>query len=121
MARTETGGAIIRRSIEIHPKTDMRLQWLMNELEATSVTELVRRSLQVFETLIRDEKDGRHLYVEDEQGRLTRVSMRYSGMNTAKESSVAKVVALSGYERNERNESDNPDDGSPRQQAHRKG
>jgi Arc/MetJ-type ribon-helix-helix transcriptional regulator len=63
MARTTT--AVVRRSIELTPKTAERLDRLRENLEATSDTEVIRRALQVLEALVDDEKAGRELQVRD--------------------------------------------------------
>jgi hypothetical protein len=97
MSRAAATTEMVRRSVEIHPRTDERIKWLMNELEATSVSEVIRRALQVLETLLIDEKQGRGLYVKDDQGRITAVSMRYVRPSTTADRNprpVAEVYAL---------------------------
>lgn len=96
MARPVATTETIRRSIEMHPRTDERIKWLMNELEATSITEVIRRSLQVLETLVADEKRGRRLFVEDERGRLTAVSVLYAGGAGSADRPSAEVIPLRG-------------------------
>jgi hypothetical protein len=96
MTRTTATPDTVRRSIEMHPRTDERIKWLMNELEATSVSEVIRRALQVLETLIADEKRGRRLFVEDERGRLTAVSIRYAGINGPHQHPAAEIYEIGG-------------------------
>ena len=94
MARPVATTQTVRRSIEMHPRTDERIKWLIDELEATSVSEVIRRALQVLETLVRDEKQGRRLLVEDERGRLTAVSVRYAGTNASASRPTDEVVPI---------------------------
>lgn len=97
MSRTPAPREMVRRSLEMHPKTDERIKWLMDELEATSISEVIRRALQVFEALISDEKQGKRLFVEDDKGRLTAVSVRYAGGPTVPDvGSVGEIVPLHG-------------------------
>ena len=99
MSRTASGSDYVRRSIEMHPKTDDRIRFLMQELEATSITEVVRRALQVLEQLVVDEKRGRRLFVEDERGRMIQVSMRYAGISADRPGPAAQVVPFNGVSR----------------------
>jgi hypothetical protein len=78
MARNVTDS--VRRSLELHPRTALRLDRMRDALEAASDTEVVRRALQVLEALIEDEKAGKTLQVRDRAtGEITSVSVRYAG------------------------------------------
>ena len=77
-AKKEAGG-VVRRNIELHPRTAERLRRLKDDLEATSETEVIRRALQIMDALVADEKLGNTLYVRDPSGTITSVSIRYGG------------------------------------------
>ena len=65
MARTAQRQDMVRRNIELHPRTAARLDRLRDHLEATSDTEVFRRALQVLESLVDDERAGKLLCIND--------------------------------------------------------
>ena len=82
MARRKRKEGIIRRSLELHPRTAKRLDRLRDAMEATSDTEVFRRALEVFEALLESEGDGGgKLYIKDKDGVFTRVTLRYTGIS----------------------------------------
>ena len=50
-----------------------RLEELREESEAETLAEVIRRSLAVYDTLLRETQDGKEILVRDTKGNLTRV------------------------------------------------
>lgn len=59
----------IRLSLSLSPKVKNRLEKLQDLCEADSMTEVIRRSLAVYEVLLENQHEGGVTFVREQDGR----------------------------------------------------
>jgi hypothetical protein len=58
-----------RFNLELGPATYERVQALVELTEASSLSEVLRRALEVYDQLVRAQRDGAHILLRRPQGR----------------------------------------------------
>jgi len=68
MGRPSHKGKVCRLNLEINQDTHDRMLWLRDDTGAASITETVRRALQLYEVIRKAQNGGESFLIEDADG-----------------------------------------------------